>query len=183
MEKKFKHQTKLQTFKLKGLRSLNAISLPSIKHLSREKVDTLLQTDREKVKEKIKKNYYAHDISYLRNKQSFDLHSETLSHYLYTDITDIYNNVYKTQEQNLNFWPLKSIQKPKSPSNFIEKILSPSKSQPELSKTLQISAPSGRQEVINLKTWLDLIEKKYFSNFKDLLSAKASIDGSKVLKA
>ena len=54
--------------KLKSLVSLKGISLPTLRRASREKVDTLLEFEKLKIQQKLKGNYYLHDISYLKKK-------------------------------------------------------------------------------------------------------------------
>lgn len=165
-------------------RTVNTLSLPSLKNPKREKVDHLLSSDREKILQKLKQNYYPNDISYLKDRAIPELPAKSPS-ILPTDIVEIYNKVYSTQEPSLDFLNTSNKKRSKSPpQSLLEKLLSPQRNPiPEPSKTFTIGAPTGRQEAINLNSWYELMNSKYFSKFRELLSGKGHINRDKVVKA
>ena len=173
--------------KLKSLVSLKGISLPTLRRASREKVDTLLQSEKLKIQQKLKGNYYLHDISYLKKETSPQKppQEQHFPRYLHTDIEEICTSLYNSHEPNLNLFKSRPSPRPKSPPmTFIDKILTPrSKPIADPLTKIQISAPSGRQEAINLKSWLDLMEQKYQPMFAELMSSKGSFDRNKLLSA
>jgi hypothetical protein len=166
-------------------RTLNTLSLPSLKNPKREKVDWLMNTEREKVLQKIRQGYYPNDISYLKDRPLPDPLIKASSSSLSLDIVDIYNKTYSENETELDFLNVSKKQRSKSPQqSLVEKLLSPKrKTQPPPAKNFDIGAPTGRQEAINLTAWFELMKQKYFQKFKELLSGKGNIDRSKVLKA
>lgn len=166
------------------LQSLNAISLPILTQ-PRGKADALLSTERERIKQKLKNNYYKNDVSYLQKGQTQREKTDQVSLFLSTDITEIFNSIYKTNVQNLEILNLPPPKRTKSPSKtFLDKILSPRyKSIVPCSYKFQISAPTNRQEAINLENWLNIVEEKYVVLFKNLLSSKGSFDRNQVIQA
>jgi hypothetical protein len=169
---------------LNDMKTLNTLSLPEIKKASRDLVNVLLRGEKEKIKQKLKLNYYPHDISYLKDKTLSKTASNSLPSFLYTDIKDIYTKVYNVHDIDLNFLSPENTKKNKQSSiNFIEQILTTPKPALEFQNKFQITAPTGRQETMNLDAWVNLMDQKYIQKFKDLLVGKGDINRNKVLEA
>lgn len=188
MEKTIWDQTPLHNLRSKPRlplkKSPNTFSLPLLKNPNREKVDNLLSTDREKVQKKINSNYYP-NISYLK-EQSQHPHSQgSIPSILPTEIVDIYNKIYSTHEKTFDFLRSQKIKRPKSPQlTLIEKVLEPEKIiENDTPAHVQMTAPTSRQEAVNLKIWFEMMEKKHCQLFRELIGGKADVDREKIMKA
>lgn len=166
-------------------KTMNLMSLPSLKNPVRQKVDSLLNSEREKIHQKLRLNYYPNDISHLKDKGSVDIGAKLPMNFLSTDIVEVYNKVYKSNETDLDFLNVVKKKQDNGPQlSFIEKLLSPrKKSLPQPCKTFLIGAPTSRQEAINLKAWVDFMDEKYFNKFREILIGKGNLNRDKVLKA
>ncbi|OMJ67595.1 hypothetical protein SteCoe_35192 [Stentor coeruleus] len=189
MEKPIWDKTPLHSLRSKHQLSLkkssSTFSLPLLKNPNQEKIDNLLSTDREKFQKKINSNYYPHNISYLK-EQSQHPHSQgSIPSILPTEIVDIYNKIYSTHEKTFEFLRSQKIKRPKSPQlSLIEKVLEPEKNnENDVLAHVQMTAPTSRQEAVNLKIWFEMMENKYCQLFRELIGGKADVDREKVMKA
>jgi hypothetical protein len=157
------------------------VSLPSLNRPQRDQVEALIQNDKEKTKQKLKENYFKNDISYLKDKISDQSILPSMKENLPLNMNEILNSAYNIIDTSID-QTITSYLSSTPKATLPIKLNSPARPYVD-SAFVSVSAPTGRQEALQLKSWLELMESKYITVFADLINGKDFIDKSLIIKA
>ena len=162
------------------MKSKITISLPALNKPQRDQIDALILSDREKTRLKLKEYHYKNDISHLRDKKADQIPQPPVQEPLPMNLNNIYKSVYPDSDLNLSPIIIKYLSKKTLSS--ATKTSNPDIFNIEKSPIPSTNAPTGRQEALNLKSWLELMEDRYLSRFTDLIKSKEGLDKEELLK-
>lgn len=160
-----------------------AISLPSINRPQREQIQSFFFEDKAKTKKKFQENSLSKDISHLKDTYNENISQDLSQKELPLTFTDILKQAYPECELDNQLMhimnPRTYIIKESAPKVSLEGVINTA----DIPPVLVVPVPTGRQEVYNLKSWLDEAESKYGNLCTNLIKTNDKVDKSILFKA